>query len=268
MDKYKTYLLAQKKSLVYYNYMKLYYAWLKKSNIAEEEAHKKGTIVRFFAEHDYSINALNNFIKAGRHFSKEFLEQETDWVKVKLLKPEKRIPNYLTEEDLEKAKRYLITYHGKILKSVKVHALLDFLFYSGARKSEVLNLKRADFDLKDNSAKVYGKGRKERIIYYPETVKKEIKKYFKSEPETVNAFNITKTQLSYIPRVLKKYFKDKNITVHLFRHSGGRCMIRKGVPLSHVQKILGHSSINTTMIYVAPDGEEVNSMYKEKFNGN
>jgi site-specific recombinase XerD len=64
-------------------------------------------------------------------------------------------------------------------------------------------------------------------------------------------------------RLLTKYL-GKRIYTHLFRHSGARNMIMKDVPLLMVSKILGHSSINTTMRYCAPDEKMISEKYKEK----
>jgi integrase/recombinase XerD len=170
----------------------------------------------------------------------------------------------LTEKELKEAISYLITYHSKLYSIPKIEALIGFLFYSGIRKSELLGLKRSDFNVEESMCKVYGKGRKERYIYYPSQIKEKIITYFKSEDETSNAFNISLYDITYLTKILKKYFPNKNITVHLFRHSGARNMIDKGIPLGTVSRLLGHSSIQTTIIYTDPNQETIKRQYQEK----
>jgi len=269
MDKlldYKQYLMIQKKSLVYYNYMNVLCAYLQKHNLTFEQITKE-TLNNFFTENTYKENSINNFIKSGRDYGKflEISEEQNEFYKIKLLKTERKIPKYLTEEDIAEAKKYLITYESNRLTSTKVVALLDFLFYSGVRKNELLSLKREDFDFKNNTAKVYGKGKKERLIYFPDKTKKEVEVYFNTEVESINAFNITLGQMNYLVKTIGKYI-NKKVYTHLFRHSGAREMIRSGIPISVVSKILGHSSLATTMIYVDADEEMIKKIYKDKMN--
>ena len=113
-------------------------------------------------------------------------------------------------------------------------------------------------------AKVYGKGKKERLIYFPKKVADKLDVYFKSEIEKTNAFNISLYDVNYLSTLLKKCFPDKKLTLHLFRHSGAREMLRKGIPLAVVSKILGHSSLTTTMIYADENEEGRRNIYKEK----
>ena len=97
------------------------------------------------------------------------------------------------------------------------------------------------------------------------TLLKEIQDFFNSEPEKDNAFNVSLGQLNYMPKILGK-FLGKNMYMHLFRHSGARNMSANGIELPILQKILGHASIQTTMIYLKPDSKTVDTIYKKQMN--
>jgi len=264
LNKYLQYLSVRGQSKNYYNIMRIWLAYLDKQKI-EPQTITQETITEFFTLHnEYSSSTRNQFIKAGRSFYSYMEVENNQWKKIKLLAVEIKIPNYISEQELGEAKKYLITYHSNRLYSIsKIEALLDFLYYSGIRKAELLNLKRIDFNLEENTAKVLGKGKKERTICYPEKVTKKLKDYFNSEPEEINAFNITLGQINYLPRVIEKHL-GKKVYTHLFRHSFARNLIyNKGVDINTVSKLLGHSSLTTTMIYINPDEKTIKENYKK-----
>jgi site-specific recombinase XerD len=69
--------------------------------------------------------------------------------------------------------------------------------------------------------------------------------------------------MNYLPKLMGKYL-NKNIYTHLYRHSSARFMIDKGLNIQDVSRILGHSSITTTMLYVNPSDTAIKNKYKEK----
>lgn len=263
LNKYKEYLLARKQSLNYHNIIRIFLTYLKEKNI-EISAITQETITEFFNLHsEYSSNTRNQYIKAGRNFYDYLKIDPNEWKKIKLIKVERKIPNYLTEQELGEIKKYLITNFSKKMTPDKIRAIIDFMYYSGCRKTELLTLKRVNFNLEEHIAKLYGKGSKERIVCYPDKVKQEIEAYFKIENEENNAFNITIGKLHYIMALLEKYL-GKKVYSHLFRHSFARNLIyNKGVDINTVSKLLGHSSLTTTMIYVNPDEKTIKENYKK-----
>ena len=263
LNKYKDYLTARGQSLNYLNIIRLWLAYLeeKKIKIITQE-----TITQFFIDHSkYKDSTKCMFIKAGRNYYTDFLQiprEQNEWHNIKLLKVPRKIPDYLTEKDIENIKKYLITYCSRKMTPIKIRAIIDFLFYSGCRKAELLTLKRNNFNLEENIAKLYGKGDKERMICYPEKVKIELQDYFNSENEEHNAFNLRIGKLHYMMKKVTQYL-GKNVYCHLFRHGFARNLIKKGVDLNTVSKFLGHSSVTTTAIYVDPDDEMKKELYKK-----
>jgi len=263
LTKYIDYLTARGHNRSYYNVMRIWLAYLEEQKI---EIFTQETITQFFNMHNYSNNSKSSFIRAGRDYYSAYIQipkENNEWYKIKLLKIERKIPDYITEKEIEEAKRYLVTNFSRKMTPLKIRALIDFMYYSGCRKEELLTLKRDNFNLEENTAKLYGKGSKERIICYPDKVKKEIEAYFISENQENNAFNITLGKLHYIMGLLKKYL-GKNVYTHLLRHSFARNLLyNKGVDLPTVSRLLGHSSIMTTMIYVNPDEKSIKENYKK-----
>jgi site-specific recombinase XerD len=222
----------------------------------------------FITNSKYSLKSRNQFILAGRSYYSGFLQipkEQNEWYKIKLIKTEQKIPEYFLEKNLEEAKRQLVTYFSHKMTPIKIRTILDFLYYTGIRKNELLLLKRKDIDLENNTAKVWGKGDKERIVCFPEKVSKEITEYFISENEEINAFNITLGKLHYLIKLINKYCGIK-IHIHSFRHGFAKNCLRKGVPLPTVSRLLGHANITTTMIYADPSIEEMKETYQENMN--
>jgi len=141
-----------------------------------------------------------------------------------------------------------------------VHIVIKTLYYTGLRIAECLNLNLSDVDMKSKLIRVVaGKGNKDRTIpinpklykdlaYYLENVRRHdaSKKFFASDRSG-------KISREYINRMLKKATSDanilKNVTCHILRHSFATNLVAKNVNIVHVQKLLGHSSLNVTAIY-------------------
>ena len=141
-------------------------------------------------------------------------------------------------------------------------AVIETLFATGARVSEVSNIRVDSVNLNTGLIRIMGKGGKERYIHIASAeILDFLKRYYdqnaaaikKSGFFFVNSRGCRYTEQS-IRLMLKKYTKlagiDRNITPHMFRHSFATYLIEEGVDISCVQQILGHSSIKTTQIYI------------------
>ena len=140
-------------------------------------------------------------------------------------------------------------------------AIIETLFSTGMRISELCNLKSSDVDLKNASVRIYGKGSKERIISIGnENVIKILQTYknnFYSEIEKSHLFfvNVNATPVSdqAIRRMINKYCTlaaiDTHITPHMFRHTFATSLLEADVDIRYIQEMLGHSSITVTEIY-------------------
>lgn len=140
-------------------------------------------------------------------------------------------------------------------------AILETLFATGMRISELCNLKSSDVDMHDAVIRIYGKGAKERIIQIGnEDVIRLLKRYedeYASEIQNSGYFftNSNATQLSdqATRRMIKKYCSlatiELHITPHMFRHTFATSLLEADVDIRYIQEMLGHSSITVTEIY-------------------
>jgi integrase/recombinase XerD len=155
-------------------------------------------------------------------------------------------------------------------------AVLELLFATGLRVSELCNLKKNEIDLDNAFVKVSGKGGKERVIFIGnDEVKKALVMYrdnFAGEMAGCEFFfvNRLRTRLSEqsVRFMIRKYVLEtglqKHITPHVFRHSFATLLLEEGVDIKYIQNFLGHSSIMTTQIYTHVNKEKQKEILAEK----
>ena len=263
LNEYKTYLTNLHKSLVYYNYLNVLLPYLEEKNLQFETLTKE-QLAQYFSDKNYKPNSIDNVIKSCRDYCKFLGLINHSVFEMKQLDKPKRLPEYLTLEEIDKTIKNVATYNSR-LSSDKIAIILYFLFYTGIRKSELLNLKREDIDLVNCAVKIYEpKTKQEKIIYFPTKLIKKLTDLFNGNSEEKNAFNITKSQINYLFRAIMTKYLGKKVKPHLTRHGGARYMLEKGVPITVVQRILGHKSIYTTLQYLDPDQAMIERIYKEK----
>jgi len=261
---YKNYLTGIKRSLVYVDVLNPFLDYLAEKNINFSDV-TKDQIAGYFTEKKYKTASINTLINGIKDFCKYQNITEHAIYQMKILEPEKRQPKYITYDELLNAIKYYATYNNRGMSAMKCSVLLKFLFMTGLRKSELLNLKREEIDLTNCVIKVYGiKDKEERLVYFPDTLIKELTDYFNSELQESNAFNITKTELWWLTKKISKHL-GKNISPHTLRHSFATYLMnKKNVSPAIVQRIMGHSSIETTMIYANPDDKMAQEEYRKR----
>jgi len=247
IEKYKNHLISDCKSQnTIRSYIDSIRELLKKIKI---ENLTKETLSNYFLElkKTQSAKSINKYKSGIRSFLK-FLEKDKNIVPKDEKIPE-RLPEFITEEYLEN--NVIPVIESVSPNPIKMKAILYFMFYTGLRVSEVVLMKRKNIDLKKRIHKFYiQKGKKERLGLI--TSKKAsifIQHYFSIEPETKNAFNMNYYALKQWFKNYKCYFKDINFKPHLFRHSFATYCRKIGMPLEDIKELMGHSNIQTTMIY-------------------
>jgi integrase/recombinase XerD len=189
-------------------------------------------------------------------------------MEVRIREP-KRLPRTLSLTQLE---RILTTVYREIAAReasgqgtspalVRDIALMEFLFATGARVSELCNLKRESVDLVNGSIRILGKGRRERVIHVgDEEVLGTLRRYLATsatvvEPDGFFFQNRQGGRLSEqsVRTILRKRAEraglNMRVTPHVFRHSVATLLLEEGVDIRYIQQFLGHSSITTTQIY-------------------
>ena len=137
-------------------------------------------------------------------------------------------------------------------------AMIDLLYSTGIRVGELVNLNISDLDLVQRECVVFGKGNKERKVYFDAKAKVHLQEYIESRSDGNPALFVTlnaphdRLKISGVEIRLRKIGRDlglERIHPHKFRRTMATRAIDKGMPVEQVQKILGHSQIDTTMQY-------------------
>lgn len=157
-------------------------------------------------------------------------------------------------------------------------AILEILYSSGLRVSELINLKISDLFIEDEVIRVVGKGSKQRIVPIGSSAIKWLGEYLRKlrpllqkrmKSENIVFLNSKGSKLSRMAiwNIVKKYSESANILKdvhpHTFRHSFATHLLEGGADLRAVQEMLGHSDISTTQIYTHIDREFVKQVHKD-----
>jgi integrase/recombinase XerD len=182
---------------------------------------------------------------------------------IKLPKKAKRLPKALT---MNEAKLLV-----EMPKSARDKAIMELLYATGLRASELINLSLNDLNLDVGFIKCFGKGGKERIVPVGSAAVSALKEYIakdrpKKEVDVLFLDNrgkhLTRQGLWFI---VKKYVKLSGVrgsaTTHTLRHSFATHLLEKGADLRSVQEMLGHSDISTTQIYTSVSRERLKKIY-------
>jgi integrase/recombinase XerD len=220
----------------------------------------KNLILKFLAElkvkKKLDSNSLRLYVRALSSFLK-FLDNESLAKQIKAPKVDKRLPKFITYDELNKLIENAENYRDKLI--------IKFLFYTGVRVSELVKIKKNDIIFEEGFVKVYGKGGKERIVPIPKELLNELKDYI-NKINTENIFPLSSRQVErIIKNIAKKAGINKKVTPHVLRHSLATTLLSKGVDIRYIQEILGHSSLNITQIYTHVVPNQLKEIYNKVF---
>lgn len=227
---------------------------------------------------NYYLIALRGFLKfLIKRDYRTLLPDQIELAKI----PERQI-DFLDENEME---RLLQAPKGSDLRDLRDKAMLEVLFSTGLRVSELCALSRYDIDLKKSEFSVCGKGGKIRVVFLSPSSKEAVREYLSARIDTHGALfvglpnvkNPSATLLSQennrltartVERIVKHYAIKagiaRKVTPHTLRHMLGTQLLKGGANLRAVQMILGHSNISTTQIYTHYANEELKEVH-EKF---
>jgi integrase/recombinase XerC len=201
---------------------------------------------------------------------------------IKTPKVAKRLPQFLTEEQTRKLfDEQLAALDPNSFEGRRDRAILELLYSSGLRLSELIGLNIEDIDMENMLLKVFGKGKKHRIVPFGSFAKDALKKYFEVRKNLLNihsarrqedasAVFLTKKAARIYPmlvqRLVKKYLggvtEMKQKSPHVLRHTFATHLLNHGADLRTVSEMLGHSNLSTTEIYTHISFERLKEVYQ------
>ena len=228
-------------------------------------------------EENLKKNTQTYYIIALRNLLKYLAKRDVPTVaadKVELPRMPMREINLISSEELE---RLLDQPRTDTLKGLRDKAILETLFSTGLRVSELANLKKDSINLKTGEFSVKGKGSKIRVVFLSNRAKIALANYIAKRQDleeylfVSTGFNQSKTNVKAlttrsIERLVKYYAASagitKDVVPHTLRHAFATDLLQNGADLRSVQMMLGHSSITTTQIYTHLTDKELKETYR------
>ncbi|MBQ7126819.1 tyrosine recombinase [bacterium] len=261
-----------------------YLLWLDSISCLNVDYAKLREYLHFIQKFDYKKTTIARKIASIRTFYKYlFREQYIDTNPANSLsapKKPKPLPKFLTPDEVE-----------RILNNIKIdtpagfrnRVIVELLWATGMRVSELSNLNYGDLNLEENEIRVFGKGAKERIVLISERAKNYLNQYINTvrkliAPNTEAVENISESSALFINNtgyrlqnktirlaindVVSKIEFPKKVTPHVFRHSFATKLIENGADLRIVQELLGHAGISNTQIYTHISMKHMRDVYE------
>lgn len=260
LQKYQNYLDEKKK-----NYQK----------ITKEEIRE---YLKYLDELKYKNSSISKNVSAIRSFYnylvlKKILKNNI-WTSIKNPKVKRKIPNFLTTIELEKIfqkKEFQTSYE------IRNSLILELLFATGLRVSELINIKLQNINDQERSIKTLGKGSKERIVYYGECAEEILNLYFQKARKDLlkgkksdylfvgrNSLKLTRTRINEIlEEEINKVGLKHHISPHVLRHTFATVLLNNGADIRSVQELLGHENLSTTQIYTHITSEQLRKSYRD-----
>ena len=231
--------------------------------------------LKYLDNNNYETSSIIRKIVSIKLYHKYLSEEyKIKDVSSKIINPKlrRKLPNILTIEEVDN----LLDIKLNTPFDYRNKAMLELMYSSGLRVSELVDLKLNNIDLDNGYVRCLGKGKKERIIPIGEIAIEYLKKYIneyrnsmKKGYYTENVFlnnhgkNITRQGFFLIIKnIAKEKNIDKNITPHMLRHSFATHLLNNGANLRTIQEMLGHSSITTTQIYTNVSNDIIKENYE------
>lgn len=229
---------------------------------------KKNSIIR-------KISAVRSFIN---YLYENKIIKLNPFDVINIPKKEQTLPYFLTEEEVEvlidaNTPDKVLSKEPNYKFAFRDYALLMLLYSSGLRRSEAVGLNVGDVDFISGFVRVYGKGRKERIVPVGENALKSIKKYLDTRPDVVASsplfvnkdgkrLSSTSVFLILLKMARRARFTRK-IKPHMLRHSFATHLLNHGCDIRGVSQMLGHSDLSTTQIYTHLSIEHLKKVYNK-----
>jgi Site-specific recombinase XerD len=227
-----------------------------------------------------TIKALFNYLE----FEDKILINPFRKMRIQI-REDKKLPSVMTLREISKILTFAYKQKEQIknsnsysyFESVRNITILELLFTTGARVSEIANLKNPNIDLYSGNITIKGKGNKERVLHIYNTETLSILQHYyklagKKKTKESDHFLLNRVGNAISDQSIRNLVKSisvkaglvKKITPHVFRHSFATLLLEKDVDIKYIQSLLGHSSIMTTQIYTHVNRAKQKQILKTK----
>lgn len=280
IEKFIEYLIIDKKYSEntvksYNNDLKKFESYMKNINIQNIKENHIKNYLKYLKDNNNDNRTINHNISTLRSFYKflliEKIIKDNPMEYIEMPKTKKSLPKTLSIEEIDKLLDIKLTDSF----SYRNKAMLELMYSSGLRVSELVNVKIHDIDISNCIIRIMGKGSKERIVplgdyaikyieiylkeYRNKLTKKELNEYL-----FLNNHGKKMTRQGFF-KILKQLAREKNIKTdfspHTLRHSFATHLLNGGADLRSIQEMLGHESISTTQIYTHVSKEQLKENY-------
>lgn len=224
---------------------------------------------------NYKAKSVARILSALRGFYKYLYQhkivKDNPMVLIATPKIEKKLPKYLEYNEVEKL---LAAPNLKTDIGVRDYVILEILYSTGIRVSELVNIKLKDIDMSNKEIRILGKGNKERIVLFGKVLKDKLDLYLNGTYQKYNINNSPYLLLNHhgnkindreIRTIVDNNMKiagiNKKISPHTLRHTFATHMLNGGADIKTVGDLLGHESLSTTTIYTHLSNEQLKKVY-------
>lgn len=224
---------------------------------------------------NYHSIAIRNFLKyLARHDVKTMAPE-----KIELAKAGQRVVEFLDGSDLSRLMEAPLKTNLPEVVSFRDKAIIETLFSTGLRVSELVNLNRDSINLEKDEFTVVGKGNKPRVVFLSDSARHWLKQYLNKRQDMNMELFVAHDRASKgrkdengltarsVERLVNKYRRQagitKRVTPHTMRHSFATDLLSNGADIRSVQSMLGHSSITTTQIYTHVTNQQLKQVHKQ-----
>lgn len=260
----------------FFNFLELQYAGIELPEI--KAIFIRSWLAAMKEKNEAEAKTLNRKISSLKSFFKFLMKKGvidiTPMDAVATPKLPKRVPHFVDEKDMSRLFdpiRFANDWMGKTEKLI-----LEILYQTGIRKSELINLQEGHIDWGNHTIKVLGKGNKERIIPVSAGLTESMKNYSKEKKEIFESLPhpnllVGKKGLPLDPKqvyiIVRKYLTQittiEKKSPHILRHSFATHIANNGAPLQAVKELLGHSSLAATQVYTHTSIEKLKDVHKK-----
>lgn len=257
-----------------------FYVFLKKENITRLQDVDYKVLrkyLNYMTENKYSNKTISRKLSSLRTFFKYLVKKEiindNPMILISNPKEEKKLPKYLNYGEIEKI---LEIPNKETTLGLRNACILEILYSTGIRVSELVNLKIRDIDFYNKKIRVLGKGNKERIVLFGNRCENLLERYIKESRAVLNKKKVEYLFLNNlgqnisvrsIENIIDKIEKEAclkfSISPHVFRHTFATHLLDNGADLNSVKELLGHENLNTTAIYTHVSNERLRKVYLE-----